>query len=84
MKPRVSDQRTLLSRTLASDGFPRRKQRNLVVPPLWVFLILSNKGISASALPYKRTPLSWLKISSQDVRRFSAAFVCFCGIMDSL
>ncbi|MBA0736994.1 hypothetical protein Gogos_010477, partial [Gossypium gossypioides] len=25
------------------------------------------KGISASALPYKRTPPSWLKISSQDV-----------------
>ncbi|KAL1060914.1 hypothetical protein V6Z11_1Z059400 [Gossypium hirsutum] len=24
------------------------------------------KGISASALPYKRTPPSWLKISSQD------------------
>ncbi|MBA0621940.1 hypothetical protein Godav_007517, partial [Gossypium davidsonii] len=28
---------------------------------------LRNKGISASALPYKRTPPSWLKISSQDV-----------------
>ncbi|CAN0902933.1 40S ribosomal protein S13, partial [Linum grandiflorum] len=27
-----------------------------------------SKGISASALPYKRTPPSWLKISSQDVR----------------
>ncbi|MBA0564190.1 hypothetical protein Golob_009145 [Gossypium lobatum] len=26
-----------------------------------------SKGISASALPYKRTPPSWLKISSQDV-----------------
>ncbi|CAI9768225.1 unnamed protein product [Fraxinus pennsylvanica] len=25
------------------------------------------KGISASALPYKRTPPSWLKINSQDV-----------------
>ncbi|KAK9943145.1 hypothetical protein M0R45_008763 [Rubus argutus] len=25
------------------------------------------KGISASALPYKRTPPSWLKISTQDV-----------------
>ncbi|KAL1371307.1 hypothetical protein AAHE18_01G121900 [Arachis hypogaea] len=25
------------------------------------------KGISSSALPYKRTPPSWLKISSQDV-----------------
>ncbi|KAI9200295.1 hypothetical protein LWI28_005598 [Acer negundo] len=25
------------------------------------------KGISLSALPYKRTPPSWLKISSQDV-----------------
>ncbi|KAB5525374.1 hypothetical protein DKX38_023123 [Salix brachista] len=25
------------------------------------------KGISASALPYKRTPPSWLKISAQDV-----------------
>ncbi|KAL2248591.1 UNVERIFIED_CONTAM: 40S ribosomal protein S13 [Sesamum indicum] len=25
------------------------------------------RGISASALPYKRTPPSWLKISSQDV-----------------
>ncbi|KAE8693790.1 40S ribosomal protein S13 [Hibiscus syriacus] len=25
------------------------------------------KGISASALPYKRTPPSWLKISSQDM-----------------
>ncbi|EXB85812.1 40S ribosomal protein S13 [Morus notabilis] len=25
------------------------------------------KGISASALPYKRTPPSWLKISSQDL-----------------
>ncbi|XP_028801333.1 40S ribosomal protein S13-like [Neltuma alba] len=25
------------------------------------------KGISASALPYKRTPPSWLKISGQDV-----------------
>ncbi|KAJ4850295.1 ribosomal 40S subunit protein S13 [Turnera subulata] len=25
------------------------------------------KGISASALPYKRTPPSWLKVSSQDV-----------------
>ncbi|KAK3444350.1 hypothetical protein EUGRSUZ_A00410 [Eucalyptus grandis] len=44
----------------------------------------SSKGISASALPYKRTRLSWLKISSQDVRTFSAAFVCFCGIMGSL
>ncbi|KAF1872509.1 hypothetical protein Lal_00016810 [Lupinus albus] len=27
----------------------------------------SGKGMSASALPYKRTPPSWLKISSQDV-----------------
>ncbi|KAL0371592.1 UNVERIFIED_CONTAM: 40S ribosomal protein S13 [Sesamum calycinum] len=26
-----------------------------------------SKGISASALPYKRTPPSWLKISSQDI-----------------
>ncbi|KAJ8748270.1 hypothetical protein K2173_000842 [Erythroxylum novogranatense] len=26
-----------------------------------------DKGISASALPYKRTPPTWLKISSQDV-----------------
>uniref|UniRef100_A0A2P2K891 40S ribosomal protein S13 n=1 Tax=Rhizophora mucronata TaxID=61149 RepID=A0A2P2K891_RHIMU len=25
------------------------------------------KGISASALPYKRTPPSWLKISAHDV-----------------
>ncbi|AES87330.2 putative ribosomal protein S15 [Medicago truncatula] len=25
------------------------------------------KGISSSALPYKRTPASWLKISTQDV-----------------
>ncbi|KAI3953129.1 hypothetical protein MKW98_020324 [Papaver atlanticum] len=27
----------------------------------------SGKGISSSALPYKRTPQSWLKISSPDV-----------------
>ncbi|OIW10648.1 hypothetical protein TanjilG_16020 [Lupinus angustifolius] len=27
----------------------------------------SGKGMSASALPYKRTPPSWLKISTQDV-----------------
>lgn len=37
-----------------------------------VFFLLAfisySKGISASALPYKRTPPSWLKISSQDVR----------------
>ncbi|KAK4431607.1 40S ribosomal protein S13 [Sesamum alatum] len=40
--------------------------------PPWVLPIDSpasyfSKGISASALPYKRTPPSWLKISSQDV-----------------
>ncbi|PPD87080.1 hypothetical protein GOBAR_DD15985 [Gossypium barbadense] len=39
--------------------------------PPWVllhdFIVLCSKGISASALPYKRTPPSWLKISSQDV-----------------
>ncbi|CAN0865468.1 40S ribosomal protein S13, partial [Linum grandiflorum] len=34
-----------------------------------------SKGISASALPYKRTPPSWLKISSQDVR---AQIVIYC------
>ena len=28
---------------------------------------MCRKGISSSALPYKRTPPSWLKISSQDV-----------------
>ena len=33
---------------------------------LW-FLWFFSKGISASALPYKRTPPSWLKISPQDV-----------------
>lgn len=32
------------------------------------FLVYCSKGISASALPYKRTPPSWLKISSQEVR----------------
>ncbi|KAL0411400.1 UNVERIFIED_CONTAM: 40S ribosomal protein S13 [Sesamum latifolium] len=42
-------------------------------PPPWVVCTaegphsLDLKGISASALPYKRTPPSWLKISSQDV-----------------
>ncbi|CAA0809559.1 40S ribosomal protein S13-2 [Striga hermonthica] len=29
--------------------------------------MVANKGISASALPYKRTPPTWLKTSSQDV-----------------
>ncbi|GLT39540.1 hypothetical protein SLA2020_137240 [Shorea laevis] len=32
------------------------------------------KGISASALPYKRTPPSWLKISSQDVEESICKF----------
>ncbi|EXC17873.1 40S ribosomal protein S13 [Morus notabilis] len=32
------------------------------------------KGISASALPYKRTPPSWLKISSQDVEENMCKF----------
>ncbi|KAK2653617.1 hypothetical protein Ddye_013473, partial [Dipteronia dyeriana] len=32
-----------------------------------VLLFGCSKGISSSALPYKRTPPSWLKISSQDV-----------------
>ncbi|CAN0852272.1 40S ribosomal protein S13 [Linum grandiflorum] len=36
---------------------------------------VDSKGISASALPYKRTPPSWLKISSQDVR---AQIVIYC------
>nr|GME06291.1 40S ribosomal protein S13-like [Ipomoea batatas] len=31
------------------------------------------KGISFSALPHKRTPLSWLSISSQDVVKILAA-----------
>lgn len=32
------------------------------------FFVLCSKGISASALPYKRSPPSWLKTTSQDVR----------------
>ena len=34
----------------------------------WFVDCVFSKGISSSALPYKRTPPSWLKISSQDVR----------------
>lgn len=29
------------------------------------------KGMSGSALPYKRTPPSWLKITGHEVRSFS-------------
>jgi small subunit ribosomal protein S13e len=29
----------------------------------------SGKGIAASAIPYKRTPPSWLKLSSEDVSK---------------
>ncbi len=38
-----------------------------VVHWIWCHGSLCNKGISSSTLPYKRTPPSWLKISSQDV-----------------
>ncbi|KOM32647.1 hypothetical protein LR48_Vigan01g220300 [Vigna angularis] len=34
------------------------------------------KGISSSALPYKRTPPSWLKISSQDVAFYLSIYLC--------
>jgi len=33
----------------------------------WVVCTVEEKGISDSAIPYKRTPPSWLKISSQEV-----------------
>jgi small subunit ribosomal protein S13e len=33
----------------------------------YLFLISKRKGIANSALPYKRTPPAWLKISSQEV-----------------
>ncbi|MBA0744568.1 hypothetical protein Gogos_007183 [Gossypium gossypioides] len=44
------------------------KERNLATTAAAMGRMHSRgKGISASALPYKRTPPSWLKISSQDV-----------------
>ncbi|MBA0701873.1 hypothetical protein Goari_022953 [Gossypium aridum] len=46
----------------------RREAAKLGILPSWVVCTAEGfKGISASALPYKRTPPSWLKISSQDV-----------------
>ncbi|KVH89195.1 Ribosomal protein S13/S15, N-terminal [Cynara cardunculus var. scolymus] len=38
-----------------------------VSPPPLTVVSHGSKGISASAKPYKRSPPSWLKISSQDV-----------------
>ncbi|XP_022737196.1 40S ribosomal protein S13-like [Durio zibethinus] len=32
------------------------------------FFVVTEKGVSASALPYRRTPSTWLKISPQDFR----------------
>ncbi|CAA2979947.1 UDP-glucuronate 4-epimerase 3 [Olea europaea subsp. europaea] len=42
------------------------------------------KGISASALPYKRTPPSWLKISSQDVRNCTSPSLLLITIQNNL
>lgn len=40
------------------------------------FIFGFSKGISSSALPYKRTPPSWLKISSQDVAFYLSMYQC--------
>ncbi|KAH9678267.1 40S ribosomal protein S13-2 [Citrus sinensis] len=47
---------------------PSRLQNSFYARTFAIILAIeASKGISASALPYKRTPPSWLKISSQDV-----------------
>ncbi|KAJ1419151.1 S15/NS1, RNA-binding [Sesbania bispinosa] len=60
-KSRVSQNRGL-GKTLI-----RRRAAPAPAPATMGRMHSSGKGISSSALPYKRTPPSWLKISSQDV-----------------
>lgn len=38
------------------------------------------KGIADSALPYKRTPPSWLKISAGDVEDHGAFHLLLCAV----
>ncbi|KAH7514097.1 hypothetical protein FEM48_Zijuj11G0052600 [Ziziphus jujuba var. spinosa] len=54
-------------RVAAENRKPRRHtpRANSTAEEQWGVCTVA--GISASALPYKRTPPSWLKISSQDV-----------------
>ncbi|OMO67614.1 Ribosomal protein S15 [Corchorus olitorius] len=52
----------------SSSGLPVEKSLHFTTGAVTMGRMHSRgKGISASALPYKRTPPSWLKISSQDV-----------------
>ncbi|KAI6702679.1 hypothetical protein NL676_011815 [Syzygium grande] len=72
--PRTSLQHRLLPKSVArrQADADRRSRGRATLPTSAAAAIMGRmhsrgKGISASALPYKRTPPSWLKISSQDV-----------------
>ena len=54
---------SILSKKLASD----LNATWIQYLKMFCLILFYSKGISASALPYKRTPPSWLKISAQDV-----------------
>lgn len=41
--------------------------RCLVCLAIFKFLTICSKGIAASAIPYKRTPPSWLKVTPEQV-----------------